>query len=277
MEEEGNKRNHDEDDGRPNKSAFWSLTCSLCRLRVGFLTSRALSWPDRFFVCHLIWLSTHPSHLLLQTPKTLTCHYRWVQLIVITTLWSCAVGAAAMGLADLSQGLWGLWKNRIHPLEPLHDWSLSLSLWKKLQQNRKQMLRSSLSLVAYFPIISCSLLQPERARLRWIMCLRRTTRCCWMMEGDNRNDVLRLRQRIWMPLRFNRSAIKQPLALCKGIKSSKNAFHYRRFLESVAFIALGDSLSPSWRHFMEKLHQRGHMFIMSLLIKKGSLVVFLFP
>ncbi len=56
----------------------------LCRILVSLLTSRALSWPDGFPVCHFASLSTHSSDLLGQTPIPLPCHYRSVQMIVIT-------------------------------------------------------------------------------------------------------------------------------------------------------------------------------------------------
>lgn len=113
---------------------------SLCRILIGFLTSRALSWPDGFLVCHFASLSAHSLDQLLQTPIPLPCHYWSVQLIVITRLLQHheAVVWKLKQLCVYYPGLaWSL-TVYIHSNHRrlLHDWSLIeltelLSPWKE--------------------------------------------------------------------------------------------------------------------------------------------------
>lgn len=83
-------------------------------LLVRFLTSRALSWPNRFPVRRFTSLSSHSSDVLHQTPVPLACHDTSAQLIVIAGLSqdyeaeSMKAKAIALGESVLSSLTWYL-------------------------------------------------------------------------------------------------------------------------------------------------------------------------
>lgn len=119
----------------------------LCRILVSFLTSRALSWPDGFPVCHFASLSTHSSDLLRQTPIPLPCHYRSVQMIVITgPSQHHEATAIELGESVLSSLPWSL----IVTFKGKEEWQTStqttveytmIGVWQNCSHSEKKLLK----------------------------------------------------------------------------------------------------------------------------------------